>query len=330
MRAPSISAIVPIYNKLAFLRASLDSIVAAADRHGGVELVFVDHHSTDGSWELLAEYASVASVLRLKGGTISTVRNHGVRQSHGPILAFIDCDCIVPVSHFMEIEAVFTTTTAVGIGREYDIPASPHWTERTWYGLHAVQEDNECRFINAGNFAVRREAFQAVNGFDETLTVAEDTDICARLRMNGGRLLETRRLNVVHLGNPKSVRDFFHKQVWHGMSILGGGRAMRRNKATLMVIAFAAAMFIAVASLLLPWSSLGTRAGAAIVMLVAIPVVTVAYRARETRRFPDPVRAIALYFVFYVARVTALFKALRSNMVATRRRRLAMAERPTA
>lgn len=326
MTAPAISAIVPIYNKLPFLRASLDSIVAAAERHGGVELVFVDHQSTDGSWELLADYASIASIQRVKGGTISTVRNHGVRQSRGRLLSFIDCDCIVPPTHFTEMEAVFASTDAVGIGREYDIPASPHWTERTWYDLHALQVDNECRFINAGNLAVRREAFEAVNGFDEMLTVAEDTDICARLRMQGGRLFETRRLNVVHLGNPKSVRDFFRKQVWHGMSILGGGRAMRRNKASLMVLAFAGAMLVAAASLLLPWAPLATRAGAAMVVLLPIPVVTVVYRARETGRVPDPVRGTVLYFIFYVARVTALCKALAGSMRATHRRRLTVAQ----
>ena len=314
MKAPVISAIVPVYNKIGFLRQSLDSVVAAARQHGSVELIFVDHHSTDGSWEALGEYASVAAIYRMKGGTISTVRNFGVRQARARLLSFIDCDCVVPPSHFTEMEQLFAGTDAVGIGREYGIPESPHWTERTWYQLHALERDGECRFINGGNFAVRREPFETVGGFDDTLVVAEDTDLCARLRLNGGRLLETHRLPVIHLGNPKSIRDFFRKQVWHGLGVLGGGWAMRRNKATVMIAAHALALCTAVVVLLVPGIAAGVRLTTVLGLFLGIPIVTVFYRTLETRRLVDPVRAVSLYVVFYLARVTALARAARAAL----------------
>ena len=309
MTAPAISAIVPIYNKIGFLRDSLDSIVAAATRHGNVELVFVDHQSTDGSWELLSEYAAVASIHRMRGGTISAVRNFGVRQARARLLAFIDCDCVVPSSHFVEMERVFETTTAVAAGREYDIPAAPHWTERTWYGLHALERDNECRFINAGNFAVRRDAFEAIGGFDEALGTGEDSDICARLCSRGGVLLETSRLNVVHLGNPKSVAAFFRKQLWHGSGILYGG-SMRLDKATVMIVAHGLAIVSAAIAALAPGMPPAIRVGLVLALLLAVPTATVAYRAAEGGRVREPARAVALYSVFYLARVTALARAL--------------------
>jgi len=306
---PSISAIVPIYNKVAFLRASLGSICAAARRHGNVELVFVDHQSTDGSWELLQEYASVARIHRLSGGTISGVRNFGVRHSSGALLSFIDCDCVVPPSHFVEIERVLSTRDFVGAGREYDIPAAPHWTERTWYRLHALERDNECEFINGGNLAVRREAFEAIGGFDESLGTGEDSDICKRLCVGGQRLLETHRLNVIHLGNPKSVRAFFRKQLWHGSGILYDG-SMRFDKATVMILAHGAATIAAL--MIGAMGSIPPLVRIAIIaaLLLAVPLATVTYRALETRRVPEPLSSMALYFVFYLARVAALVLAL--------------------
>jgi len=63
---PLVSVVVPVYNKRAFLRASLDSIVAASNRAGRVQLIFVDHHSSDGSYELLGEYANDADVQRFR------------------------------------------------------------------------------------------------------------------------------------------------------------------------------------------------------------------------------------------------------------------------
>ena len=327
MTAPAISAIVPIYNKIGFLRASLDSIVAAARQHGNVELVFIDHQSTDGSWELLAEYASVASIHRMRGGTISAVRNFGVRQSRADLLAFIDCDCVVPPSHFVEMESVFATTTAVAAGREYDIPAEPHWTERTWYGLHALERDNECRFINAGNFAVRREAFEAIGGFDEALGTGEDSDICARLCSRGGVLLETGRLNVVHLGNPKSVAAFFRKQLWHGSGILYGG-SMRLDKATVMIVAHGLAIASAAVVALVPWIPAAVRIALVLTLLLAVPAATVAYRGIEGGRVREPLRAVALYSVFYLARVTALVRALWSAARPRHRSAVMTAPRP--
>lgn len=320
MNPPLISAIVPVYNKIGFLRQSLESVVVAAQRHGRVELIFVDHQSTDGSWEALAEYAPVAAIYRMKGGTISTVRNFGVRKAHANLLAFIDCDCVVPPSHFVEMERLFASTEAVGIGREYGIPENSHWTERTWYGLHALERDGECRFINGGNLAVRREPFEAVGGFDDALLVAEDTDLCARLRHRGGHLLESHRLPVVHLGNPKSVPDFFRKQVWHGLGVLGGGWAMRRNKATIMIAAHALALCIALVVLLAPGIPLGVRLTTVLALFFGIPIVTVFYRTLETRRLVDPIRAVLLYVVFYLARVTALGRAVRAAVRSTDQR----------
>src|SRR5207237_6886750 len=130
------SVVVPLFNKAPLLLEALDSIVSAARTDGDAELVFVDHGSTDGSYELLRSFSAVASVRQLRGGTISRVRNEGARHSRGEILSFIDCDCIVPEGYFRALRHVFASPDVAATGCECDIPSPAHWTEQTWHSLH--------------------------------------------------------------------------------------------------------------------------------------------------------------------------------------------------
>jgi GT2 family glycosyltransferase len=307
MPAPVVSVIVPVFNKRVLLRPSLDSIVRAAARCGNVQTIVVDHGSTDGSYELLREYGTMATVMRFNGGTIAAVRNHGARYARGPILSFLDCDCVVPEDYFQTLQAVFAATGAAAVGCECGIPTPAHWTEKVWYELHVVRADGYRHYLNSANFAVRRDAFDEIAGFDERLDVGEDTDICGRLRDAGHRIFETPRLSIVHLDNPKSTQQFFMKEVWRGMAALSGSTAIRRSKATMMIGAHLAAVLAAL--VLLAWpGSIGAvqRLLWALALGLAVPAATVAYRHLETRRVGNPLPAVALYGVYYCARATAL------------------------
>lgn len=306
-----ISVVVPVLNKIEFLRQSLDSIVAAAYKDGDAELIFVDHGSTDGSYELLLDYKRVAAIRQFLGGTIASVRNEGARLARGELLSFIDCDCVVPPEYFRALRLVLESSGAAAIGCECDIPTPAHWTERTWHALHALDTDGFCHYLNSANFSVRRVVFEEVGGFDERLVAGEDTDICRRIREAGHRIFEARSLSVVHLANPKSVHAFFRKQKWHGSSVLSGTPSLLRSKATLMVFAHLAAMTLALVVLSWP-APVGAayRVLLALGLIVSVPIITVAYRFLETRRISNPLTAVLLYVVFYFARTTALISSI--------------------
>lgn len=55
---PDVSVIIPVYNTVDYLRACLDSLVNQTIGHDRLEVVAVDDGSTDGSGELLYEYAT--------------------------------------------------------------------------------------------------------------------------------------------------------------------------------------------------------------------------------------------------------------------------------
>lgn len=311
MTAPRVSVVVPVFNKAAFLRASLDSIVAAARRlEGGIELFFVDHMSTDGSYEVAEEYRDAATVLRVSGGHPGTVRNHGARRARGEYLSFLDCDCVVPEDYFRRLVAVFEETGAAAVGCEVGIPADAPTIERVWYELHVVRRDGPRHYINSGNFALRRAVFEEIGGFDESLPSGEDTDICRRVRDAGHAIYESWRLDVVHLDNPKRLWPFARKQYWHGLGALGTAH-VARNKATAMVLAHALLLVAAVAAAVAPGARgpLGRVSGVVAALLV-VPLAAVGYRALETRRVVNPPVALGLYVVYFAARSAALAAAL--------------------
>lgn len=320
MSSPAISAVVPVYNKRDFVRAAADALVAAARdasaaRAGGAEVVFVDHHSTDGSYEIVRDLAAahpdLVRVVRHRGGTISQVRNVGTRAARGAVLCFVDSDVVVPPGHFGALAAVLAETGAEAAGCEYDIPADPHWSERVWYELHVVRSDGERHYLNGGNLAVRRAPLEAVGGWAEHLMVGEDTELCARLRAAGCRIWESQRLNVIHLGNPKSIPAFFRKQVWHGESVLADRTLWLRNRVTLMVFAWMASCALAALALVAPLPlGPGARALLALLLPLGVPAFAVAYRYAETRRVTNPPAALLLYVVYFAARARAIVGAL--------------------
>jgi len=94
-RHTRIDVVVPVYNKMAFLREAVGSIDDAAAAHGDTHVWLVDNGSTDESYELLNDEfgrRARARVLRLMSGTIAAVRNFGASHGTAPIISFIDCD----------------------------------------------------------------------------------------------------------------------------------------------------------------------------------------------------------------------------------------------
>lgn len=92
---PVVSVIVPAYNAGAFLRRALDCICGQTLRE--IEIILVDDGSTDGSLEVLKEYASRDSriiLLQQEHEYAGAARNKGMAIARGKYLSFLDADDI--------------------------------------------------------------------------------------------------------------------------------------------------------------------------------------------------------------------------------------------
>lgn len=101
------SIIIPVYNVASFLRECLDSL-----RHQTItdwEAVCVDDGSTDGSSQILDEYAHLDTRFRVvhqPNAGVSAARNTALAAATGEWLYFLDADDIVVTDGFEKLDAL--------------------------------------------------------------------------------------------------------------------------------------------------------------------------------------------------------------------------------
>jgi glycosyltransferase involved in cell wall biosynthesis len=91
---PLVSIVFTSYNHKKYLKQSLDSIITQTYKN--VELIIVDDCSTDGSQEILKEYAHFEHVqlnlLEKNTGGYVKASNYGAKMAKGELLLFAQCD----------------------------------------------------------------------------------------------------------------------------------------------------------------------------------------------------------------------------------------------
>jgi glycosyltransferase involved in cell wall biosynthesis len=95
---PAVSLVVPVFNKAPYLAQTLESTLAQSLRD--IEVVCVDDGSTDGSLQILQQFAErdprVRVLVNERNMGAGKSRNSGLHQARGKYVRFIDADDLVP------------------------------------------------------------------------------------------------------------------------------------------------------------------------------------------------------------------------------------------
>lgn len=300
------SVVIPTYNEERFIRQCLDSIRAQNVAADQVEIVVVDNGSTDGTLSICREYTD--RILSHPELRVGAMRNRGAATATGQVLAFLDADCVAD-RHWLAVAGSSLADEPCLTGDSYDIPPNPHWIERAWF----AQEHRGRRpthLIPAGNMILPRELFLSLGGFDEKLLTGEDAEFCQRAA-RAVPVIADDRLRVVHLGNPKTLKKFVTREMWHGMGALGALRLNWNDKPLFGTVLFLLFTLTQLAGLVLAavgrGSSLFWLSTAGVLLLLA---ATVAYRMRAIRDWGALPSLALLYYVYYFGRSIALLMLL--------------------
>ncbi len=176
MAATLVSAIMPVYNGEAFLRAALDSLLA--QDYERFEVVVCDDGSTDGTAEILATYPAI-TVVRQENAGAAAARNTAIAASSGELLAFFDSDDLWPPSRLTQQVEFLRDHPEVAcvLGRQQWMNPPPWLTRDAVYG--------DLDGIPLLSAMIKRTVFDDLGGFDASFRVAEDTDLLVRMRERG-------------------------------------------------------------------------------------------------------------------------------------------------
>ncbi len=199
----TVSVIIPAYNSGRDIGKCLDACLAAGA--AAADIVVVDDMSLDAT-AAEAEARGVRTVRLSRRSGAAAARNHGARAAAGDILVFLDADVLPEegwLAGLLDPFRRFPGTDAVqGVYSENCPSADVPSLARNFYKCYNASKLADGALISGVNgfcFAVRKEAFASVGGFDPSAERAEDVDLGRRLRAAGRTIRLNKSVRVVHL-----------------------------------------------------------------------------------------------------------------------------------
>jgi glycosyltransferase involved in cell wall biosynthesis len=190
--APAVSVILPTYNGLQHLAATVDSVMGQtlADH----ELIVVDDGSTDGTADWVRQHYPGVRLIERSNGGISRARNTGLAAARGRYVAFLDHDDIWhPHKLAQQVRWLDELPAEVGCDfgefRAWDGSTEPNLQQPLPYPPVEVPElcgwiYHQLLLTNWVLFSTalfRREVFAEVGNFDPDLPPADDWDMALRV-----------------------------------------------------------------------------------------------------------------------------------------------------
>ena len=182
--ASRVSVVVPCFNQAHFLGEAIESVLRQS--HPGAEVTVVDDGSADNSHEVAGRYPGVRRLRQPHRG-VAAARNLGLAESTGDLVVFLDADDrLLPEALEVGVESLLARPQVAFVaGASRDIGGDGGVTREGGQPLvtqdHFLHLLEGCYIWSGSSIVYRREAVEAVGGFDERLGAGDDYDLYLRL-----------------------------------------------------------------------------------------------------------------------------------------------------
>lgn len=215
---PFVSIIICSLNGAAYIADCLRSIQSQTYPADKREVIVIDDGSIDETSSIARSFDGVRVIRFEENKGIPIARNAGLNAAQGDLIAYIDSDCVAEPQWLEQVVPAFSDPTIVAAGGKVlafsRATISQRYMEATGYGnpaRNSPQKGILGRLIGYGltmvyptiletkaidvqavytaNVVYRGTVIRAIGGFDEHLQTSEDSDVAARLRTQGGRIV---------------------------------------------------------------------------------------------------------------------------------------------
>lgn len=163
------SIIIPAYNEENYIEKCLEMF------DDSVETIVVANGCTDKTAEVAKKYATKVVEIKEKG--VSKARNEGARLSESDFLIFLDADIILTKDN---LEKILSSGNEVGTC--YAIPDVDKFLPKM---LMKLKKPFQRIGWSSGLIFCKKEIYEKVNGFDESLAFGEDGKFLRTAKKHG-------------------------------------------------------------------------------------------------------------------------------------------------
>ena len=240
-RKPTVSVVIPTYNRAALLREALESVFAQS--FSDYEVIVVDDGSTDGTPRMIEQYADRVLYIWQENRGAAEARNRGTAAARGEWIAFLDSDdmwhreklarCLERAGSEAEAAIIFHPMVEIDdAGRRVR-----GRSKRAVEGRIVDELFAHC-FVHTPTVVVRRKVLEEVGGFDSELTVCEDYQLWLRMALRHAfsmvaEPLALRRLHQKRLSKSTMYRNMVLRaeMLERFYDELGGRESLQRRGA---------------------------------------------------------------------------------------------------
>jgi glycosyltransferase involved in cell wall biosynthesis len=203
--AGQLSIVIPVYNGDRFISEAVAS--ARRQNPAAEEIIVVDDGSTDDTAQVVRSLPGVTYAWQENRGP-AAARNHGFRLSSGSLLCFLDADDRLADNKTRIQARMLADNPALDIV----IGHLQRVVIRSWAGSEPqyAPVGDPMFLLHLGSSVIRRDVFDRIGLFEESLGMGEDVDWYLRAKESGIRMrfhAEVVQYRLLHDRNMTLQRD---------------------------------------------------------------------------------------------------------------------------
>jgi cellulose synthase/poly-beta-1,6-N-acetylglucosamine synthase-like glycosyltransferase len=224
-----VSLVIPVRNEARNVRQLFDAVLSQNYPAGLLEVIFVDDHSEDGTWETISAFTATCSLLKIQlpdevSGKKAAVAA-GIARASGELIVTTDADCRFSAKWISSLVNGYVATNAKFIAAPVKMISGKNFIgifqSLDFLTLQAITGASVFKkfhtLCNGANIAYTKDAFVDVNGFSGIDTIPSGDDMLLMYKIYRQYPADVHYLKnrdaIVETPAEPSLKRFFNQRI---------------------------------------------------------------------------------------------------------------------